>query len=37
MKPKKLTRKAKRRYQTKLDLFNKKKKQHKEKKNANNN
>jgi hypothetical protein len=35
-KPKKLTRKAKRRYQTKLDLFNKKKKQQ-ENKNANNN
>jgi len=32
-KPKKLTRKAKRRYQTKLDLFSKKKKQHQEKKN----
>ena len=27
MKPKKLSKKAKRRYQTKLDLFNKKKKQ----------
>ena len=35
-KPKNITRKAKRRYQTKLDLFNKKKKQQ-EKKNANNN
>ena len=28
MKPKKLSKKARRRYQTKLDLFSKKKKQH---------
>ena len=32
MKPKKLSKKAKRRYQTKLDLFKKKKKQQENKK-----